>query len=136
MFRLLTRLIGATPPPPRRGLRAPPRRAGLGLFDTLIAIVLFGLFVVAGITWMEERRQRQLAALSADQLAVVASGARTFIDGDFPNVLSLVTAGGGSTEITLATLRAAGALAGASGGKPAGMYGPPPSTCMRESTRS
>ena len=94
-----------------RGLRRKlpdAKRRGAGLLETLIAVSLLGMLFLSGLAWLETRRQGKLAELAGGQLALVATGARAFIDADFPAML--VAAGGGSHEITIADLIAAGSL--------------------------
>ena len=86
------------------------RRLGVSLVETLIAIGILSFLMLSGLAYLESQRQARLAELAADQLAVVADAAESYIDADFPTVLADVTAAGGSLEITLATLRTAGAL--------------------------
>ena len=81
---------------------------GLSLFGSLLALGLFGMMVLAAAlffdTWMLEKR----AKLAARQLTVLSDAAASHVSGRFPAMLGIV--GGGSAELTLATLRAAGAL--------------------------
>ena len=81
---------------------------GLSLFGSLLALGLLGTLVLAAAlffeTWMLEKR----AKLAAQQLTVLSDAAASHVSGRFPALLAAV--GGGSTELTLATLRAAGAL--------------------------
>ena len=81
---------------------------GLSLFGSLLALGLLGMMVLAAAlffeTWMLEKR----AKLAAQQLTVLSDAATSHVSGRFPALLAAV--GGGSAELTLATLRAAGAL--------------------------
>ena len=87
----------------RRGLSR-----GLSLFGSLLALGLLGMMVLAAAlffdTWMLEKRAR----LAAGQLTVLSDAAASHVSGRFPALVTLV--GNGSAELTLATLRASGAL--------------------------
>lgn len=99
----------------RRGLGRGLRRGrslglsrGLSLFGSLLALALLGMMVLAAAlffdTWMLEKRAR----LAANQLTVLSDAAASHVSGRFPALLAVV--GNGSSELTLATLRASGAL--------------------------
>ena len=81
---------------------------GLSLFGSLLALGLLGMMVLAAVlffdSWMLEKR----AKMAARQLTVLSDAAESHVSGRFPAVLAAVQ--GGSAEITVAALRASGAL--------------------------
>ena len=91
-----------------RGGRSLRLSRGLSLFGSLLALGLLGMMVLAATlffdSWMLEKR----AKLAARQLTVLSDAAESHVSGRFPAMLASV--GGASTELSLATLRAAGAL--------------------------
>ena len=96
---------------PSRGRSLRPSRGlsrGLSLFGSLLALGLLGMMVLAAAlffdSWMLEKRAR----LAARQLTVLSDAAESHVTGRFPVVLAAVQ--GGSAEITVAALRATGAL--------------------------
>ena len=88
---------------PSRGLSR-----GLSLFGSLLALGLLGMMVLAAAlffeTWMLEKR----AKLAARQLTVLSDAAASHVSGRFPALLASVS--NGPAELTLASLRTAGAL--------------------------
>ena len=87
----------------RRGLSR-----GLSLFGSLLALGLLGMMVLAAALFFETRMLEERARTAARQLTVLSDAAASHASGRFPALLAAV--GGGSAELTLATLRAAGAL--------------------------
>ena len=81
---------------------------GLSLFGSLLALGLLGTMVLAAAlffeTWMLEKRAR----LTASQLTVLSDAATSHVSARFPDLLASVQSG--PSELTLATLRTAGAL--------------------------
>ena len=81
---------------------------GLSLFGSLLALGLLGMMVLAAAlffeTWMLEKRAR----LAARQLTVLSDAAASHVSGRFPALLAGVS--NGPAELTLASLRTAGAL--------------------------
>ncbi len=91
----------------RRGRRLGLSR-GLSLFGSLLALGLLGTMVLAAAlffeTWMLEKR----AKIAAQQLTVLSDAAASHVSGRFAALLASV--GSGPSELSLADLRAAGAL--------------------------
>ena len=81
---------------------------GLSLFGSLLALGLLGAMVLAAALFFENRAMDERARLAARQLGVLSDAAASHVSGHFPAMLT--TLGGGSAELTLATLRGAGAL--------------------------
>ena len=81
---------------------------GLSLFGSLLALGLLGAMVLAVALFLENRMLDERARLAARQLAVLSDAAASHVSGRFPAMLTAL--GGGSAEITLATLRNTGAL--------------------------
>ena len=81
---------------------------GLSLFGSLLALGLLGAMVLAAALFFENRAMDERARLAARQLAVLSDAAASHVSGRFPAMLNAI--GGGSAELTLATLRGAGAL--------------------------
>ena len=81
---------------------------GLSLFGSLLALGLLGTMVLAAALFFESWMLEKRAKLAAQQLTVLSDAAASHVSGRFPALLAAV--GGGSAELTLATLRAAGAL--------------------------
>ena len=88
--------------------RRRPMSRGLSLFGSLLALGLFGMMVLAAVLFLDSWLLEKRARLAARQLTVLSDGAASHVSGRFPAMLGIV--GGGSAELTLATLRAAGAL--------------------------
>ena len=84
------------------------RRLGLSLFGSLLALGLLGAMVLAAALFFENRAMDERARLAARQLTVLSDAAASHVSGRFPAMLTAI--GGGSAELTLATLRGAGAL--------------------------
>ena len=96
---------------PSRGLSGGVSRGrslGLSLFGSLLALGLLGAMVLAAALFFENRAKDERARLAARQLAVLSDAAASHVSGRFPAMLTAI--GGGSAELTLATLRGAGAL--------------------------
>ena len=96
---------------PSRGLSGGVSRGrslGLSLFGSLLALGLLGAMVLAAALFFENRAMDERARLAARQLAVLSDAAASHVSGRFPAMLTAI--GGGSAELTLATLRGAGAL--------------------------
>ena len=100
---------------PSRGWRRGPSRGpirglsrGLSLFGSLLALGLLGMMVLAAVLFLDSWLLEKRAKLAARQLTVLSDAAASHVSGRFPAMLS--TVGGGSAEIPVATLRAAGAL--------------------------
>ena len=91
----------------RRGLSR-GRSLGLSLFGSLLALGLLGAMVLAVALFFENRAMDERARLAARQLGVLSDAAASHVSGRFPAMLTVL--GGGSAELTLATLRGAGAL--------------------------
>ena len=81
---------------------------GLSLFGSLLALGLLGAMVLAVALFFENRMLDERARLAARQLTVLSDAAASHVSGRFPAMLSAL--GGGSAELSLATLRGAGAL--------------------------
>lgn len=81
---------------------------GLSLFGSLLALGLLGAMVLAVALFLENRAMDERARLAARQLAVLSDAAASHVSGRFPAMLTAL--GGGSAELTPATLRSAGAL--------------------------
>ena len=81
---------------------------GLSLFGSLLALGLLGAMVLAVALFFENRVMDERARLAARQLSVLSDAAASHVSGRFPAILTAL--GGGSAELTLATLRGAGAL--------------------------
>ncbi len=81
---------------------------GLSLFGSLLALGLLGAMVLAVALFFENRAMDERARLAARQLTVLSDAAASHVSGRFPAMLAAL--GGGSFELTLATLRGAGAL--------------------------
>ena len=92
---------------PSRGLCRRPSR-GLSLFGSLLALGLLGMMVLAAALFFETRMLEERARLAARQLNVLSDAAASHVSSRFPALLAAI--GGGSAELSLATLRAAGAL--------------------------
>ena len=84
------------------------RSLGLSLFGSLLALGLLGAMVLAVALFFENRMLDERARLAARQLAVLSDAAASHVSGRFPAMLTAL--GGGSFELTPATLRGAGAL--------------------------
>ena len=96
---------------PRRDLsrgRSLRLSRGLSLFGSLLALGLFGMMVLAAVLFLDSWLLEKRARLAARQLTVLSDAAASHVNGRFPAMLGI--AAGGSAELTLATLRAAGAL--------------------------
>ena len=81
---------------------------GLSLFGSLLALGLLGTMVLAVALFFENRMLDERARLAARQLSVLSDAAASHVSGRFPAMLTAI--GGGSSELTPATLRGAGAL--------------------------
>ena len=81
---------------------------GLSLFGSLLALGLLGAMVLAVALFFENRAMEERARLAARQLTVLSDAAASHVSGRFPAMLTAL--GGGSAELTLATLRNTGAL--------------------------
>ena len=81
---------------------------GLSLFGSLLALGLLGAMVLAVALFLENRAMDERARLAARQLTVLSDAAASHVSGRFPAML--IALGGGTAEITLATLRTSGVL--------------------------
>ena len=86
----------------------PGAEPGAELFGSLLALGLMGMMVLAAALFFETRMLEERARLAARQLTVLSDAAASHVSGRFPALLAAV--GGGSAELSLATLRTAGAL--------------------------
>ena len=108
LFRGMSRWLNRRPIlGPSRG-RSLGLSRGLSLFGSLLALGLLGMMVLAATLFFETRMLEERARLAARQLTVLSDAAASHVSGRFPALLVAVQ--GGSVELTLATLRAAGAL--------------------------
>ena len=92
-----------------RGLRLRPGR-GASLFGALLALGLVGLMVLGAVAFFESKALERRGGLAAVQLAVLADAASAYAHSRFPALLA--QAQGGPFELSLATLKADGALTG------------------------
>ena len=90
-------------------LRARHRR-GLGLFGALLALALLGMMVLAAARFAESLSHDRRSRLAAAQVLALAAAAEGHASAGFPDLLARARTG--PFELTLAELRAAGALAG------------------------
>ncbi len=81
---------------------------GLSLFGSLLALGLLGAMVLAVALFFENRAMDERARLAARQLTVLSDAAASHLSGRFPATLAAL--GGGSAELSLATLRTSGVL--------------------------
>ncbi len=81
---------------------------GLSLFGSLLALGLLGAMVLAVALFFENRMLDERARLAARQLTVLSDAAASHVSGRFPAMLTAL--GGGSSELSLATLRTSGVL--------------------------
>lgn len=84
-------------------------RRGLGLFGALLALALLGMMVLAAIAFLESRSHDRRSRLAATQVLALAAAARSHASASFPDLLARARTA--PFELTLAELRAAGALA-------------------------
>ena len=87
----------------RRGLSR-----GLSLFGALLALGLLGMLVLGATVFFETRALEARGRLAAVQLSVLAEAAGGYAHSSFPALLT--QAQGGPSELTLAALKADGAL--------------------------
>ena len=93
----------------RPGRRRSPRLGlGLSLFGALLALGLLGMLVLGATVFFESRALERRGHLAAVQLAVLAEAAASHAHSRFPALLA--QAQGGPSELTVAGLKAAGAL--------------------------
>ena len=85
-------------------------RRGLSIFGALLALGLVGLMVLGAVAFFESKALERRGRLAAVQLAVLADAASAYAHSRFPALLA--QAQGGPVELTLATLKADGALTG------------------------
>ena len=83
---------------------------GLSVFGALLALGLVGLMVLGAVAFFESKALERRGRLAAVQLAVLADAAAGYAHSRFPALLA--QAQGGPVELTLATLKADGALTG------------------------
>ncbi|MDE0051567.1 MAG: shufflon system plasmid conjugative transfer pilus tip adhesin PilV [Rhodospirillales bacterium] len=96
---------------PRLGRRLNARlRYALSVFGALLALGLVGLMVLGAVAFFESKALERRGSLAAVQLAVLADAASAYVHSRFPALLA--QAQGGPFELTLATLKADGALTG------------------------
>ena len=81
---------------------------GLSLFEGLLALGLLGLLVLGAAVFFETRALEERGRLAAVQLSVLAEAAASYAHSRFPALLTQAQAG--PSELTLATLKAAGSL--------------------------
>ena len=81
---------------------------GLSLLGSLLALGLLGAMVLAVALFFENRAMDERGRLAARQLTVLSDAATSHVSGRFAAMLAAL--GGGSSELSLATLRGAGAL--------------------------
>ena len=84
------------------------KRRGLSLFGALLALGLLGMLVLGARVFFETRALERRGHLAAVQLAVLAEAAASHAHSRFPALL--VQARSGPSELTVAGLKAAGAL--------------------------
>ncbi|MDE0381563.1 MAG: shufflon system plasmid conjugative transfer pilus tip adhesin PilV [Rhodospirillales bacterium] len=89
----------------RRSLRL---SLGLSVFGALLALGLLGMLVLGATVFFETRALEKRGHLAAVQLAVLAEAAASHAHSRFPALLT--QAQGGPSELTVAGLKAAGAL--------------------------
>ena len=95
----------------RQCLRRGPGRGlsvGLGLFEGLLALGLLGLLVLGATVFFETQALEKRGRLAAVQLSVLAEAVASHAHSRFPALLTQAQAG--PSELTLATLKAAGSL--------------------------
>ena len=88
--------------------RSPRLSLGLSVFGALLALGLLGMLVLGATVFFETRALERRGHLAAVQLAVLAEAASAHAHSRFPALLA--QAQGGPSELTLARLKAAGAL--------------------------
>ena len=81
---------------------------GLSLFGALLALGLMGLMVLGAVAFFESKALERRGGLAAVQLAVLGEAASGYAHSRFPYLLA--QAQGGPVEVTLASLKADGAL--------------------------
>ena len=88
------------------------RRASraLSVFGALLALGLVGMMVLGAVAFFESKALERRGNLAAAQLAVLADAASAYAHSRFPALLAQT--GGGPVELTLAALKADGALTG------------------------
>ena len=84
------------------------RSAGLGLFEGLLALGLLGLLVLGATVFFETRALEERGRAAAVQLSVLAEAAASYAHSRFPALLTQAQAG--PSELSLASLKAAGSL--------------------------
>ena len=84
------------------------KQLGLGLFEGLLALGLLGLLVLGATVFFETQALEKRGRLAAVQLSVLAEAAASYAHSRFPALL--VQAQAGPSELTLASLKAAGSL--------------------------
>jgi len=89
-------------------MRRRRNRRGLSLFGALLALGLLGMLVLGATVFFETRALERRGHLAAVQLAVLAEAASAHAHSRFPALLA--QAQGGPSELTVAGLKAAGAL--------------------------
>ena len=89
-------------------LRRRRYRAGLTLFGTVLALAVFGVVVTSGTEWLRHRFEEQRARLAGEQMVMLSGAVDSYVQAEFTDLLALLA--GGSMEVSLATLRSAGAL--------------------------
>ena len=89
-------------------MRRRRNRRGLSLFGALLALGLLGMLVLGATVFFETRALERRGQLAAVQLAVLAEAASAHAHSRFPALLA--QAQGGPSELTVAGLKAAGAL--------------------------
>ena len=92
--------------PGRRPCRTLSR--GLSLFGALLALGLLGMLVLGATVFFETRALEARGRLAAVQLSVLAEAAGGYVHSRFPALLT--QAQGGPSELSLAALKADGAL--------------------------
>ena len=92
----------------RRTLKRMVNRRGLSLFGTLLALGLLGMLVLGATVYFETLALERRGHLAAVQLSILAEAAASHANSRFPALLT--QAQGGPSELTVAGLKAAGAL--------------------------
>lgn len=81
-------------------------RAGMSLFGTMLALVVFGVFVAAGFEWLEQRARERVVKMAGAQAVALSDAVGSWVEGSFEARLAAAP-----EEVALATVRNAGVLA-------------------------
>ena len=90
----------------RRMLKRRRCRAGMSLFGTMLALVVFGVFVAAGFEWLEQRARERVVKMAGAQAVALSDAVGSWVEGSFEARLAAAP-----EEVALATVRNAGVLA-------------------------